>query len=64
MSSGWFNTKVQRDELRELREVADRVRRMVNRIYPGAGNSCSPITAVATLEVWLTDTLFEKERPK
>lgn len=64
MSNGWFNTKAQREELRELREVAERIRRMVNRIYPGAGNSRSPITAVATMEVWLTDTLFEKERSK
>jgi hypothetical protein len=54
----WFNTKAQRGELRELREVADRVRAMVNRVYPGAGNSTSPITAVATLEVWLTDVLY------
>lgn len=59
---GWFNTRAQREELRELREVADRCRRMVNRVYPGAGNSASPITAVATLEVWVTDTLFERAR--
>lgn len=60
MNNNWFNTKAQREELRELREVAERVRRMVNRIYPGAGNSRSPITAVATMEVWLTEALFEK----
>jgi hypothetical protein len=56
----WFNTRAQREALRELRQVAERVRTMVNRIYPGAGNSRSPITAVATMEVWLTDTLVKQ----
>ena len=58
----WFNTKAQREELRELRQVADRVKRAVDRVYPGSGKG-SPVYAIATLEVWITERLFEKAQP-